>query len=159
MHAIVIIVTALLMLAGMVGAVAPVIPGPLLVLAGALLYAWYGDFLIITWGTLGVLATLTVVSQVLDYAGSIIGARAFGASRWGMAGACAGALAGFLFANIPGAIAGLFLGACLFELSRGRGVKTSARVGLGTLIGFLAGTAGKILITIVMIAIFVLQFF
>jgi uncharacterized protein YqgC (DUF456 family) len=159
MHVSVIIVTALLMLAGLIGAVAPVIPGPLLVLAGALLYAWHGDFLIITWGTLGVLATLTVVSQVLDYAASIIGARAFGASRWGMAGGCVGALAGFLLANIPGAIAGLFLGACLLELARGRDVKTSARVGLGTLIGFLAGTVGKILITVVMIAIFVLQLF
>jgi uncharacterized protein YqgC (DUF456 family) len=159
MHTIVIIVTALLMLAGLIGAVAPVIPGPLLVLAGALLYAWYGDFLIITWGTLGVLATLTVVSQVLDYAGSLIGARAFGASRWGMVGGCAGALAGFLLANIPGAIAGLFLGACLVELVRGRDVKMSARVGLGTLIGFLAGTVGKILITVAMIAIFVLQLF
>lgn len=159
MHVFVIIVTALLMLAGLIGAVAPVIPGPLLVLAGALLYAWHGDFLIITWATLGVLATLTVISQVLDYAASIIGARAFGASRWGMAGACVGALAGFLLANIPGAIAGLFLGACLFELFRGRDMKTSARVGLGTLIGFLAGTIGKILITVVMIALFVLQLF
>ena len=159
MHTLVTIVTALLMLAGLIGAVAPVIPGPLLVLAGALLYAWHGDFLIITWAALGVLATLTVVSQVLDYAASIIGARAFGASRWGMAGACVGALAGFLLANIPGAIAGLFLGACLFELARGRDMKTSARVGLGTLIGFLAGTVGKILITVVMIAIFVLQLF
>jgi uncharacterized protein YqgC (DUF456 family) len=159
MQALVIVVTALLMLAGLVGAVAPVIPGPILVLAGALLYAWHGDFLVITWATLGVLATLTVVSQVLDYAASIIGARAFGASRWGMVGGCVGALAGFLLANIPGAIAGLFLGACLFEFARGRDMKTSARVGLGTLIGFLAGTVGKILITVVMIAIFVLQLF
>ena len=159
MQALVIVVTALLMLAGLIGAVAPVIPGPILVLAGALLYAWHGDFLIITWGTLGVLATLTVVSQVLDYAASIIGARAFGASRWGMVGGCVGALAGFLLANILGAIAGLFLGACLFEFARGRDMKTSARVGLGTLIGFLAGTVGKILITVVMIAIFVLQLF
>lgn len=159
MHALVIVVTALLMLGGLIGAVAPVIPGPLLVLAGALLYAWHGDFLIITWGTLGVLATLTVVSKVLDYVASIIGARAFGASRWGMVGGCVGALAGFLLANIPGAIAGLFLGACLFEYARGRDMKTSARVGLGTVIGFLAGTVGKILITVVMIAIFVWKLF
>ncbi len=34
MHVFVIIVTALLMLAGLIGAVAPVIPGPFLVLAG-----------------------------------------------------------------------------------------------------------------------------
>jgi uncharacterized protein YqgC (DUF456 family) len=159
MHTIIIILTVLLMLVGLVGAVAPIIPGPLLVLAGAVLYAWHGDFLIISWGTIAVLAALTVVSQVLDYAASIIGARAFGASRWGMAGACLGALVGFLVANIPGVIAGLFLGACIFELFRGCDVRTSARVGLGTLVGFLAGTAGKILITVVMISIFIGQLF
>ncbi len=159
MQILIIILTVLLMLAGLVGAVVPVIPGPLLVFAGALLYAWHGDFLIITWGTLGVLAALTAVSQVLDYAASIIGARAFGASRWGMVGACLGALAGFLLANIPGAIAGLFLGAFICELFRGRDMRTSAKVGFGTLLGFLAGTAGKIFITVVMIAIFVWQLF
>jgi len=159
MHILVIFLTVLLMLTGLVGAVAPVIPGPLLVFAGALLYAWHGDFLIITWGTIGVLAVLTAVSQVLDYAASIIGARAFGASRWGMVGACLGAFAGFLLANIPGAIAGLFLGACICELARGRDMRTSAKVGFGTLVGFLAGTAGKIIITVVMIAIFVWQLF
>ncbi len=159
MHIFVVILTVLLMLTGLVGAVAPVIPGPFLVLAGAALYAWYGDFLIITWGTLGVLAALTAVSQVLDYSASIIGARAFGASGWGMVGACLGALAGLLLANIPGAIAGLFLGACLCELARGRDIRTSVKVGFGTLVGFLAGTAGKILITVVMIAIFVWQLF
>ena len=76
-----------------------------------------------------------------------------------MVGACLGALAGFLLANIPGAIAGLFFGACICELSRGRDMWTSARIGLGTLIGFLAGTAGKILITVVMIVIFVWHLF
>jgi len=159
MHICIIILTVMLILAGLIGAVAPVIPGPLLVLAGALLYAWYGDFLIVGWGTLGVLAALTAVSQVLDYAASLIGARAFGASRWGLVGACLGALAGLLIANIPGAIAGLFLGACMCELVRGRDLRTSMRIGFGTLIGFLAGTAGKILITVVMIIIFVFQLF
>jgi uncharacterized protein YqgC (DUF456 family) len=159
MHVIVIIVTALLMLAGLAGAVLPVIPGPILVLAGALLYAWHGDFLIITWATLGVLATLTVVSQVLDYAASIIGARAFGSGRWGIIGSCIGACAGFVVANVFGAVIGMFAGACVFELARGRDLRTSLKIGCGTLIGFLAGTVGKILITVVMIAIFVLQFF
>lgn len=159
MHVCVIIITVFLMLLGLLGAVAPVIPGPLLVLAGALLYAWYGDFLIITWGTIAVLAALTAVSQVLDYAASIIGARAFGASRRGMFGACLGALAGFFIASLPGVIAGMFLGACIFEFSKGRDMRTSVRIGLGTLVGFLAGTAGKILITVAMIVIFAWQLF
>jgi len=157
MHTLVIILTVLLMLAGLIGAVAPVLPGPALVLAGALLYAWYGDFAHIGWGTLGVLSVLTALSLVLDYAASIIGARACGAGRWGIAGACVGAFAGFLVANVVGAVAGLFLGACVCEAARGQDLRTSLRIGFGTVAGFMAGTLGKLIITIAMIAIFVVR--
>jgi len=157
MHVLVIIVTVLLMLGGLIGAVAPVLPGPALVLAGALLYAWYGDFSIITWGTLAVLAALTALSQVLDYAASLIGARACGAGRWGIAGSCIGACAGFVVAGVPGAVIGLFLGACVFERARGRDLRSALKAGLGSVAGFMAGTLGKVLITLGMIAVFVLQ--
>ncbi len=157
MHVIVIILTVLFMLAGLIGAVAPVIPGPALVLAGALVYAWYGDFAVITWGALGMLAALTALSLVLDYAASLIGARAFGAGRWGMIGSCIGACVGFVIANVFGAVIGLFAGACLFELARGRDLRTSLKIGFGTIVGFLAGTLGKVVITLGMIGIFVLQ--
>lgn len=157
MHTVVIILTVLLMLTGLIGAVAPVIPGPALVLAGALLYAWYGDFTVIGWATLAVLAALTALSFVLDYAASIIGARAFGSGRWGIIGACIGACAGFVVANVFGAVVGMFAGACLFELARGRDLRTSFRIGCGTLVGFLAGTVGKVLLAVSMIVIFVLQ--
>jgi uncharacterized protein len=159
MHIFVIIVTVLLMLTGLAGAVLPVIPGPALVLAGALLYGWYGDFVIITWGVLAVLAALTCVSVVLDYVASLIGARAFGAGRWGLIGACVGACAGFVVANIVGAVIGMFAGACVFELVRGCDLRTSLKIGFGTFVGFLAGTAGKLLITFAMIGIFVWQLF
>jgi len=157
MHTLVIIVTVLLMLAGLAGAVLPVLPGPALVLAGALLYAWHGGFEVITWGTLGALAALTALSFILDYVASLIGARAFGAGRWGMIGSCLGACAGFVVANVPGAVIGMFAGACVFELARGRDLRASLKIGFGTLAGFLAGTAGKVLITLVMIAMFVFQ--
>jgi uncharacterized protein YqgC (DUF456 family) len=153
----VIIVTALLMLAGMAGAVLPVLPGPALVLAGALLYAWYGDFAAVGWGTLTVLTVLTALSFVLDYAASIIGARSFGSGRWGIIGSCIGACAGFVAANVPGAVIGMFAGACVFELARGRALRASLKAGFGTLVGFLAGTAGKVLIVLAMITMFVLQ--
>ncbi|MBM4309412.1 MAG: DUF456 domain-containing protein [Deltaproteobacteria bacterium] len=157
MHVFVIIVTALLMLAGLAGAVLPVIPGPALVLAGALLYGWYGDFAVITWTALAVLAVLTGLSFVLDYAASIIGARAFGSGRWGIIGSCIGACAGFVVANVAGAVIGMIAGACLFELARGRDLRSSLKIGCGTLVGFLAGTVGKVLLTLAMIVIVVLQ--
>ncbi len=157
MHTLVIVVSALLMLAGLAGAVLPVIPGPALVLTGALLYAWHGDFASISWGVLALLAALTALSFVLDWAASIIGARASGAGRWGIIGSCIGACAGFIIANVAGAVIGMFAGACVFELARGRDLRTSLKVGFGTFVGFLAGTVGKVILTLAMIVIVVLQ--
>jgi len=58
---------------------------------------------------------------------------------------------------VAGAVIGMFAGACVFELARGRDLRASLKIGFGTLEGFLAGTAGKVLITLVMIAMFVFQ--
>jgi len=44
--------TIALMLIGLIGSVLPFIPGSPLILLGAFIYAWYTDFLVVTWGTL-----------------------------------------------------------------------------------------------------------
>ena len=151
----IIVLTTLLIITGLVGCVVPILPGPLFVLMGAFLYAWYTGFAEVTWGVLGVLALLTLVSQALDYLASTMGARKFGASRWGVAGSFAGALVG-LFFGIPGILIGPFVGAMLFEMLRGRNINESFKIGYGTLVGFLGGAIGKVAIAITMIGIFLM---
>jgi uncharacterized protein YqgC (DUF456 family) len=52
MSTIILMAIIALMLIGLIGSVLPFIPGSLLILLGAFIYAWYTDFLVVTWGTL-----------------------------------------------------------------------------------------------------------
>jgi len=58
MSTIIIMATIALMLIGLIGSVLPFIPGAPLILLGAFIYAWYTDFLVVTWGTLVILCSL-----------------------------------------------------------------------------------------------------
>jgi uncharacterized protein YqgC (DUF456 family) len=154
---IVIIITAVLMFTGLIGSVLPMIPGSPLILLGAFIYGWHTNFEVITWGTLGILLFLVLLTQILDYLASILGAKKFGASRWGMVGAFLGGIIGLLFGGFLGILVGPFIGALLLELLHGQNLKASMKIGLGTLIGFLAGAVGKIIISITMIGIFLIK--
>jgi uncharacterized protein YqgC (DUF456 family) len=145
------------MLIGLIGSVLPFVPGSPLILLGAFVYAWYTDFLVVTWGTLVILLLLTVLSQILDYLASILGAKKFGASRWGMSGAFLGGIIGLFSGGILGILIGPFIGALLLELLHGQDLPASLKIGLGTLVGFLGGAIGKIIIALTMIGIFLVK--
>jgi uncharacterized protein YqgC (DUF456 family) len=149
--------TIALMFIGLIGSVLPFIPGSPLILLGAFIYAWYTDFLVVTWGTLVILLLLTVLSQILDYLASILGAKKFGASRWGMSGAFLGGIIGLFSGGILGILIGPFIGALLLELLHGQDLPASLKIGLGTLVGFLGGAIGKIIIALTMIGIFLVK--
>jgi uncharacterized protein YqgC (DUF456 family) len=157
MSTIIIMATMALMLIGLIGSVLPFIPGSPLILLGAFIYAWYTDFLVVTWGTLVILLLLTVLSQILDYLASILGAKKFGASRWGMSGAFLGGIIGLFSGGILGILIGPFIGALLLELLHGQDLPASLKIGLGTLVGFLGGAIGKIIIALTMIGIFLVK--
>lgn len=153
MEALVAGITVVLVLLGVVGSVIPLIPGPFLILAAGLLYGWYGGFTVITGTVLLVLTALALLSQGLDSLASIFGARKYGATRWGMAGALLGAVAGALLGGVPGLVLGPFCGACLGELLFGKRLPEALRTGYGTLIGLLAGTLGQLIVALVMAGI------
>lgn len=151
------ILTAFLMLAGIVGTFLPFLPGCPLILGGALLYAWYTGFVKVSWGTLILLLLLTLLSEVLEKGTTFIGARKYGASRWGLLGVLLGGIGGLLLGGPLGLIFGPFLGALAFEILHGRAVDGAFRAGLGALIGILGGILGKLLIGLIMIGAFLRQ--
>ena len=151
---VVIVVVALLMLAGLVGSIIPALPSTPLILIGAIIWGWFTDFQQITAWVLALLAGLTVVSQLLDYVAGVYGAKRMNASRWGLTGAFLGTVVG-LFGGLVGVIVGPFIGALLFELLFARKrLAEATRVGFGALLGFLGGALGKLLIGLVMCGIF-----
>lgn len=157
MNTIIIMATIILMIIGLIGSVLPFIPGAPLILLGAFIYAWHSDFLVVTWGTLAILLALAVLSQILEHFASLLGAKKFGASRWGMIGAFLGGMIGFFSSGILGILIGPFIGALLLEFFHGQNLNASLKIGLGTLVGFLGGAIGRIIIAFTMIGIFLIK--
>lgn len=150
----------LLVLAGIAGIVLPAIPGLPLVFAGMLLAAWAGGFEQIGFGTLAILAVLTLLSIGIDFLSSAAGAKRVGASRMAILGALLGTVAG-LFFGFVGVFVGPFVGAVIGELVDRRSVAgddlgKATKVGLGTWFGIFVGIVLKLTLAFAMIGIFAL---
>ncbi len=149
----------LIILSGLVGIVLPIIPSTPLIWIGVFIYATCDKFETIGWSLLLIFAILTIVSLVLDYLGGVIGAKKYGATRWGLIGSVIGGIGGFFMGGIIGLIFGPFFGAVLFELIFGKDFRSSLKSGMGTLVGFLGGAIAKLVIGVIIIGIFIWKVF
>jgi uncharacterized protein len=147
------IVVALLMLAGLIGSALPIVPGTPLILAGAVVYAIATDFTPIGVGRLIVLTLLSIAAMVLAHLASALGVRSAGGSRWAMVGALVGAILG-LAVPPAGLLLGPLLGAIAVELWRTHQLAESIRVGVGAVIGVLAGIVAHVALAFTMVALF-----
>jgi uncharacterized protein len=143
-----------LVLVGIVGTVLPALPGAPLVFVGLLLGAWIDGFQKVGWLPLVILGLLAILSFVVDLLAAGVGAKRVGASWLAVAGAGIGAVVGFFF-GFPGLILGPFLGAVAGEYLARRNRDQAVKVGFGTWIGLLIGTAGKLALIFIMVAVFV----
>lgn len=147
------IVVAALMIAGLAGAVLPILPGTPLIFAGALLYAYATDFETIGVGRLALLAVLAAVSSALEYIAGALGARKFGGSRAAVIGALIGAVVGLAWPPL-GLLVGPLVGAIAGEFMRTRQLAGSVRAGMGTALGVIAGLLSHFALAVVMVALF-----
>jgi uncharacterized protein YqgC (DUF456 family) len=137
----------LLILTGLLGCIIPGLPGPPLSYFGVIIQQFrpgentYTIRFLVIWG----LITLTVT--VLDYIIPIYGIKRFGGTKNGIYGSVAGLLIGIFFFPPIGIIAGPFIGAYLGELSSGKNASEALRASIGSLIGFLTGTAAKLVVS------------
>lgn len=158
-HIFTFIISLLIMLGGLSGIVIPVIPSTPLIWLGVLIYAVCDGFRSIGWPLLLIFAVLTILSLILDYLGGVIGAKRYGATRWGVTGSIIGGIAGFFIGGLAGIIIGPFLGAVLLEIFFGRDYRGAFRSGIGTLAGFLGGAVAKLVTGVIMIGIFIWKVF
>lgn len=138
------------LLLGLAGVVLPVLPGSLLLFAGALLVAWAGGFALVGWPTLTVVGLLAVVIWAVDWVAAALGAKATGASRWAVIGASLGLLVG-LFFGPPGLLLGPAVGAILLEYWQDPDFDRALKAGLGTFVGFLLGSVVKVALAFVLV--------
>lgn len=151
------VVAALLIIAGIAGAVVPALPGVPLVFAGMLLAAWADHFQHVGAITLTVLGVLSVIALLIDFVAGMLGAKRVGASSRALWGATIGTFAG-LFFGIPGLLLGPFVGAVIGELTAGSRMHAATRVGIGTWLGLLFGTLAKLALCFAMLGLFLLAF-
>lgn len=153
------ILAAICLLIGLIGSVAPVLPGVPLSYLGLLLLHWT-DRVQFSWQFLTIWAVIVVVIQVLDYFIPAWGTKKFGGSKWGVWGSTIGLLVG-LFMGPWGIIIGPFIGAVVGELiyfnrqsriptaelqpAQQSNMQKALRAGMGSFIGLLTGTILKLI--------------
>jgi uncharacterized protein YqgC (DUF456 family) len=148
--------TIVLFAVGLIGTVLPVIPGTTIILAAAIIHRMMlGAEKSIGWRSIAILLLLTLATYALDFLSGYVGAKYFGATKWGMFGAVIGALVGIVF-GIIGLFIGPVIGAITGEFIAGKRLIDAGRAGWGSLLGNLGGMIGKLVIALVMITIFLI---
>jgi len=144
-------IAVLLGIAGVFGSVMPALPGPPLGYIGLLLLHFSRGGEVYSTTLLVVFGFLTVAAVVLDYALPAMGAKLYGASKYGVIGSAIGMLVGVLFFAFVGMLAGMFLGAVIGEYIAGKKTGQAVRAGTASFLGGVAAMALKLSLCIVML--------
>jgi uncharacterized protein len=142
------------LVAGVAGVLVPLLPGPVLIVAAAIVHklmlpGW------LSWWMIVVLGLVAVLERVADLAGTLIGARWLGATRWGLFGAAVGGMVGIVF-GIPGLIVGPVVGAFFAEwVFARRRVDDSLRAGVGAGVGIGIATLARLALALLMVVLVV----
>ena len=129
-----------LLVAGVVGLVIPIIPGTVLLFFGSLAIAYSGEFEVVGYASLSIIFALMILSQVLEYIAGPAKAKQAGASRLATFGAFIGGIFGIFF-GLPGIVLGPIIGAVVGELVSRRDLLQAQRIGFATLWGIVIGVA------------------
>jgi len=136
------IIAIVLIITGLIGCLAPVLPGPPLSYLG-LVAIHFTKFATISPTLFIVLGAIVVVVSVLDYLVPLWGTKKFGGSKYGVRGATVGLIIG-LFLGPAGIIIGPFVGAFVGELIFKDDMRYALKAGFGSLLGFLTGVGLKL---------------
>lgn len=143
-----------LLLLGLIGAVAPVLPGPPLAWLG-LLAAYFTVSCQIPLWILIVCAIVAIIVTILDSILPVLLTKKQQASKYGTWGATIGTIIGFCLGP-PGIIFGSFLGALIGELiNDGSDFKRALIIAWWSFLGFLCGTGIKLLAVSIFVVIFI----
>lgn len=135
-----IIIYILLAIVSLAGLVLTIInlPGIWLIYVSTLIVAIMDKFHNITPLTLVIIFILCLASTFADNIAGALGAKKFGGTGWGMAGAIIGGIVGMFVGGIWGIFLGPLVGAVLFEvIFANKDLKTGLKAGWGTFLGIL----------------------
>ncbi len=151
-----VLVAFALLVAGVLGSVLPLVPGPALSVAGVLVYWWASGYADPSTPVLAVLLLVGLVGVAVDLFGGALGASAGGASATTTAAAGAVGLALFFVAGPVGIVVGVAATVFLVEYLKARDARGSARAALGAVVGILASALVQLLLALSILAAMVL---
>lgn len=155
----------LLILIGFVGVFIPILPGPILIWAGALVWAVADKFVRVGWPTLIIMAVLMAIAWGSELALSTYFTRRSSSSWFTVLGSIVGGIIGGLLftpllpviGSVAGAVLGAVMGVLVVELIRKRQVAPALRASGHYLVGCLFGRMTELFIALLMIALFTWQ--
>jgi uncharacterized protein len=149
---------AIVMMAiGLIGTILPVVPGTTIILAAAIVHRIFvGPENGLGWFALGILVVLTALSYLVDFFAGLIGAKRFGATRWGVIGAIVGGILG-IFTGFVTLLVLPIAGAVIGEMIGGKRLVDAGKAGWGTLLGNVAGMIGKLALGLAMVVVFLMN--
>ena len=153
------LILIMFIIAGIGGTFIPVLPGPTLIVIGALLHGFLNDFQPLGWFPLLILGVACIAAALGQTMLTSFGTHKFGGSKAGMIGGTVGLLAGFFIPFPGGMIIGAFIGAVGCELYfAGKEIKQATKAGFGGLVGLFASFLFEILITLGMVIYILILF-
>jgi uncharacterized protein YqgC (DUF456 family) len=139
------IIGSIFIIMGFIGCILPVLPGPPLSFIGLFMLALVQHFSPPLTSTLIIIMLIiTIVVTGLDYIIPSLGAKRYGASKWGIWGSVVGMIIGLFFFPPFGMIIGAFVGATAGEMLVGKRGKAVLRASRGILMGVLLGVVLKL---------------
>lgn len=151
------IVSALLMLVGIIGSVVPALPGPPLSYVGLLLLqltdkVQFSTSFLVVWGIVVLAVT------ILDYLLPIWTTKKVGGSKAGINGSIIGMVVGIIFTPI-GMILGTLLGAIIGEIIGGASGDKALKSGLATFVGTMLSIGIKLIVCVSLLMYYIIELF
>ncbi|MFH0844093.1 MAG: DUF456 domain-containing protein [Pseudomonadota bacterium] len=159
MTIVIIIFGFILSLAGLVGCIFPIIPGPPLSFLALIILSFAKNWEPFSPAFLIVAGGLTFLVLFLDYIVSAIGAKRHGASRLGVWFSILGMLVGIFFFPPWGMFLGGIVGAVTGEILAGKAGKEALRAGWGVFLGNLMGIGLKLALSGTMLFFYIKEMF
>lgn len=150
MEAFLLILALVFLVAGIIFAVLPPLPGPILGYVAVLFTHFSAPENSFSTFWLVFFALMTAGVTILDFLMPAVATRRFGGTRAGMWGGLIGTVVGVI-APIPfGIIIGPLLGAIIGDLIGGNQIQAAMKSGFASFVGFVIATGLKVIATVVM---------
>ncbi|WP_010529352.1 DUF456 domain-containing protein [Lentibacillus jeotgali] len=150
------IIIIALFIASFAGVIFPIIPSPLVLWVGFLLYHFVINADELTWFFWIAMAVLTIILIVSDVIANSYFVKKYGGSKWGERGAAIAVIIGSFIIPPFGILIIPFVTVFLIELMQERTIQEAVRASIGSLIGFLGGALAKVVIQLAMVMWFLI---